>query len=86
MCSFESAANFFALKFTNSCTDLRYHIINYSIEICSTQFFTDLIGQPKFDGSVLCSSQFTLLPQLPLKATLDLKVEKIDTKIIISLC
>ncbi len=45
-------------------------------------------GQAKLGngGSVLGSSQFTLLPQLPLKATLDLKVEKIDTKIIVSHC
>jgi len=38
-----------------------------------------------YNGSVLGSSQFTLLPQLPLKMTLDFKVIKIDTNIIISL-
>jgi len=39
-------------------------------------------GQAKFayGGSVLGSSQFTLLPQLPLKTMLDLKVVKIDLK------
>jgi len=44
-------------------------------------------GQAKFAcrGLVLGSSQFTLLPQLPLKMTFDLKVVKIDSKIIISL-
>jgi len=37
-------------------------------------------GQDKFayGGSILGSSQFTLLPQLPLKTTLNLKVVKID--------
>jgi len=37
-------------------------------------------GQAKFSyvGSILGSSQITLLPQLPLKAMLDLKVVKID--------
>jgi len=41
-------------------------------------------GQAKFDygGSILGSSQFTLLPQLPLKTMLGLKVVKIDSKII----
>jgi len=47
-------------------------------------------GQTKFpnDGSVLGSSKFSILPheQLPLKTMLDLKVVKIDPKIIISLC
>jgi hypothetical protein len=45
-------------------------------------------GQAKFPdgGSVLGSSQFTQLPQLPLKTTLNLKVVKINPKIIISLC
>jgi len=44
-------------------------------------------GQAKFacSGLTLSSSQFTLLPQLPLKPMLDLKVVKIDSKIIISL-
>jgi len=41
-------------------------------------------GQAKFAhvGSVSGSNQFTLLPQLPLKTKLDLKVVKIDLKII----
>ncbi len=47
-------------------------------------------GQAKFAycGSILGSSQFTIMPQLPLKTILNLKVVKIvkiDTKIIISL-
>ncbi len=42
-------------------------------------------GQSEFadDGSILGSSQFTLLPQLPLKMMHNLKVVKIDWKIII---
>jgi hypothetical protein len=35
---------------------------------------------------VLGSSQFSILPQLPPKILLDLKVVKINHKIIISLC
>jgi len=44
-------------------------------------------GQAKFayGGSVSGLSQFTLLPQLPLKMMLDLKVVKIVSKIILSL-
>jgi len=44
-------------------------------------------GPAKFayGGSVLGLSQFTLLPQLLIKTMLDLKVVKIDSKIIISL-
>jgi len=40
-------------------------------------------GQAKFayGGSILGSSQFTLLPQLPLKTMLSVKVVKIDSKI-----
>jgi len=40
-------------------------------------------GQAKFPegGSVLGSSQFSILPQLPLKTMLGLKVVKIDSKI-----
>jgi len=38
-----------------------------------------------FGGSILGSSKFTHLPQLPLKTMLDLKVVKIDSKIIILL-
>jgi len=42
-------------------------------------------GQAKFayGGLTLGLSQFTLLPKLPLTTTLDLKVVKIYTKIII---
>jgi len=36
-----------------------------------------------YGGLVSGSNQFTLLPKLPLKTTLDLKVVKIDSKIII---
>jgi hypothetical protein len=45
-------------------------------------------GQAKFPdgGSFLGSSQFLLLPQLPLKTTLGLKVVKIDSKINNLLC
>jgi hypothetical protein len=44
--------------------------------------FTDF-GHAKFSegGSVLGSSQFSLLPQLPLKSMLGLKVVKINSKI-----
>jgi len=44
-------------------------------------------GQAKFayGGSILGLRQFTLLPQLPLKMMLGLKVVKIDSKIINSL-
>jgi len=44
-------------------------------------------GQAKFldGGSVLGLSQFSMLLQLPLKTMLDLKVVKIDPKIIILL-
>jgi len=45
-------------------------------------------GQTKFpdDGSILGSSQFSILPQLPPKIFLDSNVVNIDAKIIISLC
>ncbi len=36
-------------------------------------------------GSILSSSQFLILPQLPQKVKLALKVVKVDSKIIISL-
>jgi len=47
-----------------------------------------IFEQAKFpdDGSILGSSQFSMLPQLPLKMLLNSKVVKIDPKIIISLC
>jgi len=46
-----------------------------------------IFGQAKFSygGSILSSSQFTLLPQLPLRIMLVLIVVIIDLKIIISL-
>ncbi len=42
-------------------------------------------GQAKFScgGSILGSSQFTLMPQLPLKTMLNTKVIQIDSNIII---
>jgi hypothetical protein len=45
-------------------------------------------GHAKFPevSSVLGLSQFSILPQLPLKVMLDLKNVKIDPKIIITLC
>jgi len=44
-------------------------------------------GQAKFpdDGSVLSSSQFSVLPLMPPKILIDPKVVKINSKIIISL-
>jgi len=44
-------------------------------------------GQAKFPngGSVLGSSQISILPLLPLKMMAGLEVDKIDSKIIISL-
>jgi len=43
-------------------------------------------GQAKFayGGSIFGTSQFTLLPQLPLKMMINLKVVEINPKIIIS--
>ncbi len=38
-----------------------------------------------YGGSILNLSQFSLLPQQPLKMTLAIKVVKIDSKLIISL-
>jgi len=48
----------------------------------------DRFGQVKFpdDGSILGSSQFSILLQLPSKMLLNSKVVKIDQKIIFSLC
>jgi hypothetical protein len=45
------------------------------------------VRQAKFDygGSILSSSQFLLLPQLPQKVELTSKVVKVDSKIIVSL-
>jgi len=45
-------------------------------------------GQAKFPdgGLILGLSQFSILPQLPLKILLDSKVVKIDPKIFILLC
>jgi len=52
---------------------------------CTTEQFTDLgkLNLLTYGGLVLGSSQFTLLPHLPQKTILDLKVVKIDSKIII---
>jgi len=58
----------------------------YSAISCYRAFHR--FGQVKFPdgGSVLGSSQFTLLPQLTLKILLHSKVVKIDQKIILLLC
>jgi len=51
----------------------------------ATERFTNL-GKLNFLMVVwLCASQFSILPQLPLKTMLNLKMVKIDSKIIISL-
>jgi len=52
-----------------------------------TERFTDLHVQAKFpdSGSILGSSQFSILTQLPPKTLFHLKVVKIDPKIIVSL-
>jgi len=67
-----------SLAFTNNMTGLHKFIYR-----AFHQF-----GQAKFPdgGSILGSSQFTILPQLPLKTILGLKVVKIDSKINNSLC
>jgi len=49
------------------------------LNLISTDRFAD------FGGSALGSSQFSVLPQLPPKKLLDLKVVRIVPKIIISL-
>jgi len=60
------ATNFFRLLITEYATESSYRF-----------------GQAKFayGGLVLGSGQFTLQPQLPLKTTHDLKVDKISSKI-----
>jgi len=61
--------------------------VNYRQRSCSYRVF-QRFGQAKFadSGSILGSSQFTQLPQLPEKMMLDLKKVKFDSKIIILLC
>jgi hypothetical protein len=49
------------------------------------KFFGFVQAKFAYGSSILGSPQFTLLPQLPLKTMLDLKVVKIDSKIIISI-
>ncbi len=63
-------------------SDLNRHL---AFALC-TQRFTDL-AKPKFPdgGSILGSSQFSILPQLPTKILLDSKVVKTDPKILISI-
>jgi len=61
---------------------------NFFFAVCKECYRAFLgFGQAKFPhgGSVLGSSQFTVLPQLPLEMMLDSKVVKIDSKIIILL-
>jgi len=65
-------------------------MIDYiSLTKMTSQFYRAFhgFGQAKFayGGLVLGSSQFSLLPQLPLKTMLDLKAVKIDSKLIMSL-
>jgi len=46
----------------------------------NTERFTDLGKQFPNDGSILGSSQFSILPQLPPKVLINSKVVKIDPK------
>ncbi len=75
----------------NTSNDLRRkagrHEDTREISAPNTECFTDGFGLAKFaaGGSILGSSQFSQLPQLPLKTTLDLKKVKIGLKIIILL-
>jgi len=67
---------------------LAYHEVHlYRLyQNCTERAFHGF-GKAKFldGGSVMGSSQFSMLPQLPPKIQLDLKVVKINPKIIISL-
>jgi len=60
-----------------------YNNYNYSTYRAFHRFVQAKIA---YGGLVLGSSQFLILPQLPLKMMLASKVVKIDLKIIISLC
>jgi hypothetical protein len=55
---------------------------NYILRNYPTACFTDL-GKLNLVGSILSSSQYSLLTQQPLKATLAVKVIKTDSKIVI---
>jgi len=75
---------FVALKETQNqdrSTGLFYFVVNCKHKIIQS------ISQAEFayGGSILGSSQFMILPQVSLKTMLDLKVVKIDSKIITSL-
>jgi hypothetical protein len=52
--------------------------------ICRT-FYRFEQAKFAYGGSIISSSQFTILSKLPLKTVLDLKVVKIDSKIVILL-
>jgi hypothetical protein len=62
-----------------------YAILDLTFVAFNRAFYR--FGQAKFlwGGFVLGSSQFSLMPQLPQKITLNFKVPKMDSKIIISL-
>ncbi len=64
---------------------LRWYYPSPIDTLCSRAF--QRFGQAKivYGGSILGSCQFTILPQLPLKTMLDLKVVKIQLKMIINL-
>jgi len=60
----------------------------YKWDVTTTEHFTDL-GKLNFlteVRSVLGSSQFLILPQVPPKIILNSKVVKIDIKLILLLC
>jgi len=69
-------------------------VVAYTLSILTNGMETDMygafhrFGQAKFTfgGSVLGSSQFSVLPQLPRNTMLGLKEVKIDSKISNSLC
>ncbi len=59
----------------------KHYYQNKNGELQGTEHFTDF-GQAKFpdDGSVLCLSQFLVVPQLPPNMMLGLKEIKNDSK------
>jgi len=61
-----------------------YNIVNNNLKILLFYRAFHGFGQAKFafhGGLILDSSKFTLLPQLPLKITLDLKVVKLTREL-----
>jgi len=69
-------------------TDTVILILKNCKENIATHAVFHILGEAKFayGGEILGSSQFTLLPDLPLKMMLGLKVVKIDSKLSNSLC